>query len=464
MKAKSKMSGRRMFNIGSVVAILLLCVFIFADMMKANYTEMSRKVSVSIACSRVILLSLTVIFVFSALDKNDEKQRGRGLFLMLIASLFMEEFFSSLAYIHGYDNPGTGICVIITLSYLFLYLLIVTYSHYLHSQIKIIHKRTRIIIRIIDCLFVAGGVALILNIPLKFIFSAKADGLIQGPLAFLLWVVPALSLLDSFNLAIMARDLRNTEKFAFFAFTLLPAIAVVLTAHFPNVFLLDTALFISVIILYASVYSQRGIIYAKQDMEVANLKTMVMMSQIQPHFLFNALNSIYYLTGKDTKLAQKAINDFSDYLRVNLDSINKMGPIPFEKELNHIATYLWIEKLRFEDDLTIVYDIQAKDFNVPVLSIQPLVENAVRHGICGMDEGGTLYIRTVAKKNHYEIVIQDTGAGFDVNRPIDNAGIHVGIENTRKRLWHCCEGTLAIESKIGEGTTCTVRIPKKVEK
>lgn len=185
-----------------------------------------------------------------------------------------------------------------------------------------------------------------------------------------------------------------------------------------------------------------------------------MLSQIQPHFLYNSLNSIYYLCGKDTQAARRAISDFSDYLRGNLDSLKRSTPIPFLTELKHVEVYLSLEKMRYEDELQIVYDIQTTAFSVPALTVQPIVENAVRHGLGRKIAGGKVTISTREFPDRYEIQVADDGVGYDANEIHDDNKSHVGIENVRMRLGSMCNGTLNIVGVHGIGTVATIEIPK----
>ena len=136
--------------------------------------------------------------------------------------------------------------------------------------------------------------------------------------------------------------------------------------------------------------------------------------------------------------------------------------MPFTTELEHLKNYLYIEKLRFDYLLNIEYDIQAADFELPLLSVQPLVENAVKHGVGMKKGGGTVKISYVETDSAFEVIVSDDGVGFDVNAPKkDDGRSHVGMENTRKRLRDMCGAELIITSKPGEGTTARVIIPKK---
>ena len=193
---------------------------------------------------------------------------------------------------------------------------------------------------------------------------------------------------------------------------------------------------------------------------MAEQRIKIMMSQIQPHFLYNSLSSILELCVTDPKKAQRLTEDFSEYLRCNLTALNTEKLISFEKQLEQTETYLNIEKTRFGERVNVVYDINARDFEIPTLTVQPLVENAVRHGICKRPKGGTITIRSYETEKEYVIEIADNGVGFDTENIVADGKTHVGIENVRARLSYFGD-TLEIESEQGTGTTVTIRVPKK---
>ena len=185
-----------------------------------------------------------------------------------------------------------------------------------------------------------------------------------------------------------------------------------------------------------------------------------MYSNIQPHFMYNSLVSIIDLCAGNTE-AQKALVAFSDYLRFNMDSINQKKPIAFETELKHIENYLLLEKLRFEERLQIVYDIKTTNFKIPVLSVQPIVENAVSHGLFNKPDGGTVRIRTIEQETEYVITVVDDGIGFDTNALQSSEKEHSGLERVKNRLAAACNGTLTISSKPAIGTRVTIKMPKE---
>ncbi len=206
---------------------------------------------------------------------------------------------------------------------------------------------------------------------------------------------------------------------------------------------------------------QAAIKNQKIKAELENSRITVMLSQIQPHFLYNSLTSVMDLCDSNPKQAKAAIADFADYLRGNLSSLKTENLISFGTELEHIERYLRLEKLRFQDELEVVYDIQTRDFMLPALSVQPLVENAVKHGVGKKIGGGTVTIHTTETEKEYIIRVTDDGVGFIEGEYVDDGGTHVGIENIKKRLDMMINAGLEMESKIGEGTTACIRIPKR---
>lgn len=163
----------------------------------------------------------------------------------------------------------------------------------------------------------------------------------------------------------------------------------------------------------------------------------LMMGQIQPHFVFNTLSSIRTLVMVDPQVAYDMIYDFSNYLRANVDNVTNLDGISFASEVSHIKSYVNIENVRFGDRLKMKYEITKDDFTVPPLSIQPLVENAIKHGIFKKASGGTVWLRSYEEGNYNVIEVEDTGIGFspeDANRIFSvqtNAEDKLGIESNR---------------------------------
>lgn len=189
-------------------------------------------------------------------------------------------------------------------------------------------------------------------------------------------------------------------------------------------------------------------------------RVQLMLSQIRPHFLYNTLGAIEELCDSDPAAAREATVRFSDYLRGNMEAISAKGLVPFEKELSHTRLYLELEQMRFEDALQVHYDIRCKDFSVPALTLEPIVENAVRHGIRSKPDGrGTVSISTRETEDSFEVIVEDDGPGFDPASVPEGGTDHVGIHNVRTRLKSVCGGELLIDSKQGRGTRAVIRVP-----
>ena len=167
--------------------------------------------------------------------------------------------------------------------------------------------------------------------------------------------------------------------------------------------------------------------------------------------------TIQALCLENPRKAASITERFAAYLRQNIDSLNEAGLIPFRKELDHTLVYAQIEMERF-DNIHLDYEIEDEDFLLPALTVQPLVENAIRHGVRGMPRG-QIEIITELRSDCHEIVIRDNGKGFCPEELPAADRPHIGIQNVRERLQKLCGGTMTIESEEGRGTCITIRIP-----
>jgi len=194
---------------------------------------------------------------------------------------------------------------------------------------------------------------------------------------------------------------------------------------------------------------------------IAEQQIQIMMTQMQPHFLYNTLSTIQALCRIDPEKASDTTEKFGIYLQQNLGSINQPELIPIKKELEHTKIYADIEMIRFKN-VRVEYDIKDESFCVPALTVQPLVENAIKHGVRIRKEG-VVTVRTKKTDNGHEVVISDNGCGFDTTQQLGTDKTHIGIRNVEERVRIMCGGSVSIESRLDEGTTVTIRIPEKSE-
>ena len=208
---------------------------------------------------------------------------------------------------------------------------------------------------------------------------------------------------------------------------------------------------------------QRSRLEVEKNMVEAELKESrisIMLSQIQPHFIYNTLGTIERMCLKDPQKAFDLVRNFSLYLRGNFSELDSVTPIRFADEIKHVEYYVNIEKVRFPD-MSIEYDVEATEFVLPALSVQPLVENAIKHGLMRLETGGTVKIHSYETPTHFCVEVTDDGVGFDTDAPVDEKK-HVGLRNIRGRLKAMVNGALVMESKPGVGTKAIIMIPKEV--
>lgn len=253
-------------------------------------------------------------------------------------------------------------------------------------------------------------------------------------------------------MALFAKRSARSSRVAFIVYTLFPMAGIVVDYSIHGVSLTYVGISISVLVIYTNIYLQKQKYIEEQ-------KSALMLSQINPHFTYNTLSAIAALCDISPKQAKSLTIDFSRYLRQNLDTMTSASLIPFEKELEHIECYLKIEKARFREKLNVIYAIDCKEFYIPPLSVQPIIENAIKHGITKRAEGGTLKISTFVRDDKYVVEVIDDGVGFDVAAFEANKQGHIGIENVRSRVKRLCKGNLSVKSTMGVGTRVTIEIP-----
>ncbi len=282
------------------------------------------------------------------------------------------------------------------------------------------------------------------------------------------------------NLLIRYRKyMERKEQVALWAYILMPVIAMVIQLFIYGIAVLYIATTISALCIYISIQVEQARRFDQKELELERNKTAVMLSQIQPHFMYNALNTIHFLCRTQPEVAASAVENFSDYLRGNLDALTQETTIPFSRELEHLKSYLGIEQLRFPD-VNIAYDLKTEDFFLPALTLQPMVENAIRYGVTPKEDGGTVSISTWEDGTAWYLQVEDDGVGFEpqkkdldmggrcqspepIRHPENTQRSHIGISNTRRRLEVLCGGTLTVNSAPGKGTRVLICIPKKEE-
>ena len=193
--------------------------------------------------------------------------------------------------------------------------------------------------------------------------------------------------------------------------------------------------------------------------QLTESRISTMMSQIRPHFIYNTLGSIEQLCNIDPEKAGELVHNFAKYLRGNFGELDNPKPILMSQEMEHVHHYISIENVRFPD-MTFSFEMNSDDFHIPALTIQPIVENAIKHGLMKLSKGGTIRVVSYETDTHYCVSVEDDGVGFNTTELLDDRK-HVGIRNIRGRLKAMVNGILEIESTEGVGTTVLIKIPKE---
>ena len=201
--------------------------------------------------------------------------------------------------------------------------------------------------------------------------------------------------------------------------------------------------------------TEKKVLYA----QLADSRISTMMSQIRPHFIYNTLGSIEQLCELDPPKAGELVHNFAKYLRGNFGELDNPRPILMSQEMAHVRHYIYIETVRFPD-MTFTYEKKSEDFRLPALTVQPLVENAIKHGLMKLPKGGSIRVVSYETDTEYCITVEDDGVGFDTSQLLDDKE-HIGIRNIRDRLQVMVGGKLEIESVQGVGTKVQITIPKE---
>ena len=425
------------------------------------------------------LLICLMASVFSYFSAKTGKNGSRQMFyLQICCSILMAG--DLFAFFYG-GGEGSRTYFFVSagnfINFFMPYLCSIAFCNYMRCFLNP-DKQTDVVAYSVGTLSLGGMLLAVLNLFFHFSYSIDANNLYHREdyfdLTVLYGILPFLGIL--YVIQHNRRELGRRRSIALLSYVILPAVFAFtqVCKGYTKIARLNIGFAISIVFMTvvlfleqrADIYRQREDLLVRKEELLAQEKTIndmqirLVISQIQPHFLYNALNAIYYLCEKNVQDAQDAIIHFSTYLRGNMDALRATEPVPFSVELNHVKSYLALEKMRFEDELEIIFDIETEDFMIPALSLQPIVENAVKHGVGKKPEGGTVTIRVVQMQDSIEIIVSDDGVGFDINEKKEDGCSHVGMENVRRRLNELVDGTLKVRSKPGEGTVAVLAVPK----
>ena len=306
----------------------------------------------------------------------------------------------------------------------------------------------------------------------KALYNISADNAYERSWGYWIWQAVTILTFLFISIVIIAKweNINNYLKRIIIIATVFPLTALVISPFMPgislnNILVSVTALMMFVIyeknkteitLKFAYELEKAKTALAESRLALEESKSQTLMAQIQPHFINNSLMAIR-ARSFDYPEIYESITNFSRYLRSNFEALGDTRLILFEQEMDNIEAYLSLEKANFGNRLHICYEIAFDDFLIPALSVQPLVENAVRHGVGTYDEGGTVTIRVLRNQNYIIIEVQDCGSGRKNITKQQNDRRGIGIENVCKRLKQMTDGKLEIISEE-HGTTAKITI------
>lgn len=375
------------------------------------------------------------------------------VFVLSMISLFVD--------LLVYDEPNMALLEKITIyfQYLFISMLMPMFTAYL---LRICGEdwRKSSIFRTVIILWVVYFILLAIAQFTTFFYYVTPDNQYKHGSWHLIMVAPmfAVMIINLFAV-IRRRNKLSTKYFVAFLLHLLPLQATLFFHNLfdENIFSVVLGMSISTLAMFAVILYDQIESYIGQQREIAHQRASIMVLQMRPHFIYNAMMSIYYLCAKDSKKAQQVTLDFTTYLRKNFTAIASENTVPFPDELEHTRAYLAVEQVQFEDSLFVEYDTPHKEFRLPPLTLQPIVENAVKHGMDPEYAPLCISIRTRETDSGSEIIVEDNGPGF---APADgDCEPHTALANIRQRLEMMCGGKLTIRPRKGGGTVVSVIIP-----
>ncbi len=426
------------------------------------------------------LLTAVVVFFGSSFDRERAMLLLRFLIMTAIIGVF-----DALAWLFRGDVSNLGYYMVRIANFMvFLgnYILIMTGSRYLRYIVTNSVPRQEgrgkasgrwdWVVFFSDLLCITGIMLLILTQFFHFLYAFDEENrYYRLPLSYLQILLPMLCLLLLLWATAPYRKLLKREDLLMFLSSLCLLLIALVVLYFNfgvsfHIFATEiTAMlyFVGYEIAYSHYARARERELAEKDVKLANQKLRIMQNQIRPHFIFNSLLAIKQLCIEDPKKASEALQHFAVYLRTNLEAMTDDKPVSFLKEIDCIKEYVALEMADPSSRFTVSYQLEFVDFSLPLLSVEPMVENAIRHGIATRRSGGIVTIRSYKEDGKAVVLVEDNGTGFGSETHQQKEHRSIGIQNVRERLLMSCNGELNIVD-TGTGTMVYIGIPLEEKK
>ena len=413
---------------------------------------------VNIALDLFSLLVVLIVFI-ACIGEKVKRYGGSVRFLALVSFVILALIADMVSWL-GEGQPQLRVLTMIgnTVAACMGQIAIICFMEYLCESLYANSRAAGFILHVFRVLCVISVTYSIGNAFLEYAYCVNETGhFVEAEdtlMVFLYLLFPLMSFASLILMALFANHSPLGNRIIFTIYTVVPLGGIAMDHLFHETSLTYVSLAVSVLAMYAGIFIHKQAVIDSQE-------KALMLSQINPHFTYNTLTAIAAMCDSAPQQAKHLTIDFARYLRHNLDTLTCPDTIPFEKELEHVECYLKIEKARFRERLNVIYAIRCKDFKLPPLTVQPLVENAVKHGVTKKAAGGTVKISTYTEGKYNVVEIIDDGVGFDTETVLGRGEGHVGLANVESRIRRMCRGTMDVKSTPGVGTRITIYIPHR---
>ena len=407
--------------------------------------------------------SLILLVILLSDPRLKLKNRASGIFYakMLVSACMIVCY--DVSFINGPEKTDAINVIMRSLAYVGIYAVYVLYILYISELVNRSRKSENIpetVIYVSVGVGVVGAMLWILSLfsPALSQLSTPQGGFSRiffiGNLSGIILILISLFLLIRYR-----NTLGHRETLALLSMPVLMGLATVFEPIAQGIELRYPAAVVEFLIVYTQHHMELEVRHEREEAEGLQSRLSITAGRMKSHFIYNVLTTIYYLCETEPLEAQRAIRIFSDYMKSTLEAVEKQELVKFSWEMEEIRNYLMLEKIRFGDKLNVEYDIEYEDFLIPPLTVQPLVENAVIHGIGSKAEGGTIKITSrKLSDDGAQIRVRDDGVGFDI-KDISGMDPDEGdIANLTDRLLMEVGGEFTITSAPDKGTTSIITI------
>jgi len=444
------------FLLGNFISLITALIACFRIVQKKLEYETALCIGID-AIGIIVIMSLLLGTLFG--DQKNRNLHFKGFIMVGIISLF-----SDLCYICTLGND-TNLARFLV--YLFrsinIYTTIMSYALFIRfiKHVGFMKEKYSRSYFFVYCIFLdVLAILLIINPFTNLIF--KYENGVYSPQVLSIPIHILTFLISNFSFFIFDFKKMNKKNiYTIVYYFLLPGLSIALQLVFPKISFVSTGLIVSSTLVFSHLYQVVLQDKIKEENEKERINNRLLLSQIHPHFIYNTLNTLKYLIETNSNESSELCSNFTDYLRTTIDSYDNNESIPILEEIKNVESYLKIEIARFGERVKYEFDIKDTNFKVPTLSIQTLVENSVRHGICKKKVGGTVWVSTFEDEDNHYVIIKDNGVGFDPKEDNFDGANHVGIRNVYNRLVKQMGGNIIIDGKKDNGVFIKISIPKE---